>query len=313
MRANQAHQNTVISPFDLSNTALFDAWCEQKLKDYPRSLGDLVVEVKDPRALTAAEHGALLVRLQKANMAVYVGGTGDDPDRAIPLKLAAQLGAVGLNHNWLADDDGLTSLTVVDDGTRHHYIPYTNRLIKWHTDGYYNTADKQIQTLNLHCVCPAAQGGENRLMDHEMAYMELRRENPDYIRALCAPDAMTIPARIDEGGTVARKDQPGPVFSITGQGNLHMRYTIREQNVLWKDDAITLEAIAFLEKLLESDSPYIYQGRLESGMGLVSTNVLHDRSGFSDDENHKRLIYRARYFDRLDNTNVMDVYPGLLD
>jgi len=314
MRANPVTTLRVESPFDVDNTALFETWCAQKLKDYPTSLGDLVVEVKDPRDLTQSEHRALVERVRKANMAVYAGGTGDDPDRNIPLLLASQLGVSGLNRNWLADGDGLTSLTVTEGNVREHYIPYTNRAIQWHTDGYYNTAEEQIQTLNLHCVCPAAKGGENRLMDHEIAYIELRRKNPDFIRALMAPDAMTIPARIDEGGNVARREEPGPVFSICPRtGNLHMRHTIRERNVMWKDDPTTREAAAFLETLLESDNPYIYQGRLESGMGLISTNVLHDRAAFTDDETHKRLIYRARYFDRLKETNLLDVYPELLD
>jgi len=302
------------SPFDLDNATLYEAWCGRKLQDYPRSLGDLAVEIQDPRLLSQAELTAMMARLQKANMAIYVGATGDDPDRSIPLMMAAQLGAARLNHNWLSDNDGLTSLTVDQSGARRNYIPYSNRAIKWHTDGYYNTAEEQIQTLNLHCVSPAAKGGENRLMDHEIAYMALRNENPEFIRALMAPDAMTIPARIDEDGTVVRPMEPGPVFSIRPQtGNLHMRYTIRERNVVWKDDPVTLDAIAFLENLLESDSPYIFEGRLESGMGLVSTNVLHDRAAFSDDETHTRLIYRARYFDRIKGTNVFDVYPDLMD
>ncbi|MCP4933031.1 MAG: hypothetical protein GY927_02225, partial [bacterium] len=100
----------------------------------------------------------------------------------------------------------ITSLTVRDEGIRQNFIPYSNRLIKWHTDGYYNTAAEQIQTLNLHCVSPAATGGKNRLMDHEIAYILLRDKNPDYIRSLMAPDAMTIPARIDEGGKIGRHE-----------------------------------------------------------------------------------------------------------
>ncbi|MBL6931997.1 MAG: TauD/TfdA family dioxygenase [Rhodospirillales bacterium] len=300
------------SPFDLQNQSLYEEWRRQKLTGYPQSLGDLVVELKDPTNLTSVEKEALLQRVRKANMVVYVSATGDDPDRNIPLMLAAQLGVSGLNHNWLADADGLTSLTVVSDGTRQHYIPYSNRLIKWHTDGYYNTAAEQIQTLNLHCVSPAAEGGENRLMDHEMAYIHLRDENPEFIQALMAPDAMTIPPRIDEGGTTCRREERGPVFSVCREsGNLHMRYTIRERNVIWMDDPITTQALSCLEGLLEGDHPAIFKGRLESGMGLVSNNVLHDRSGFSDDDTHKRLIYRARYFDRLANTGVRDVYPDL--
>jgi len=46
-------------------------------------------------------------------------------------------------------------------------------------------------------------------------------------------------------------------------------------------------------------------------MGLVSNNVLHDRAAFQDDESHTRLIYRARYFDRLAGTDLSDVYPDL--
>ena len=34
-------------------------------------------------------------------------------------------------------------------------------------------------------------------------------------------------------------------------------------------------------------------------MGLISHNVLHDRSGFEDDPQQPRLLYRARYLDRV--------------
>jgi hypothetical protein len=34
-------------------------------------------------------------------------------------------------------------------------------------------------------------------------------------------------------------------------------------------------------------------------MGLVCNNVLHDRAGFVDDALQPRLLYRARYLDRV--------------
>ncbi|MBK6744235.1 MAG: TauD/TfdA family dioxygenase [Hydrogenophilales bacterium] len=296
------------SPFNPDDESLYPRWRDAKLKDYPTSLGDLVVEINDPRALTEAEHAALLARCRKANMALYAGKTGADPDPEIPLSLARRFGLQDINKNWLADETGLTSLTVREEGIRQHYIPYTNRVIHWHTDGYYNTADTQIHGLNLHVVQQAASGGENALMDHEVAYILLREKNPDYIRALMAPRVMTIPARIDEGGTVGRREEPGPVFAITPAGNLHMRYTLRAHNVFWTDDPVAVEALAYLRAILESDSPYVYRGRLESGMGLVSNNVLHDRAAFTDDATHKRHYYRARYFDRLAGTDVAEVY-----
>jgi alpha-ketoglutarate-dependent taurine dioxygenase len=209
----------------------------------------------------------------------------------------------------LADDDGLTSLkVVVDDSPRPGFIPYTNRPIKWHTDGYYNPAQRQIWGLQLHCVQSAASGGENALMDHEIAYLLMRDENPDFIRALMQPDAMTIPARVEEDG-VARPDEAGPVFSVhPASGDLHMRYTARTRSIAWKQDATTLAAVAFLEKLLDSDLPYIYRARLEPGMGLICNNVLHDRAGFGNDDTHHRLLYRARYYDRIAGTSVGEVY-----
>lgn len=304
----QAKFEAVSSPFSLDNNDLYQRWRDQKLKDYPKGLGDLLVELNDPRTLTDSEHAALLQRCRKANMALYVSKTGADPDPEIPLSLGRRFGLQDLNKNWLADETGLTSLTVRDEGVRQNYIPYTNRAINWHTDGYYNAASKQIHALNLHVVQQAATGGENALMDHEIAYILLRDKNPDYIRALMAPNAMTIPARIDEGGTVARQEEPGPVFSIMPSGDLHMRYTIRVNNVMWADDALSREALTFLQDLLNSDSPYIYRGRLESGMGLVSNNVLHDRAAFTDDATHKRHYYRARYFDRLAGTGMAETY-----
>lgn len=308
MSIPQQKFDAVFSPFSLDNDDLYQRWRDQKLKDYPESLGDLLVEIDDPRSLSNSEHAALLERCRKANMALYISNTGTDTDPEIPLSLARRFGLQQINKNWLADDSGLTSLTVREDGVRSGYIPFSNRAINWHTDGYYNSAERQVHALNLHVTQQAASGGENALMDHEIAYIMLREKEPEYIRALMGPQAMTIPARIDEGGSVARPEEPGPVFSIMPSGDLHMRYTIRVNNVLWADDPLSKEALAYLEELLGSDSPYIYRGRLDSGMGLVSNNVLHDRAAFTDDANHKRHYYRARYIDRLEGTGISEIY-----
>ena len=305
MSQTNPQPNCASSPFHLDNDDLFKRWRDQKLQNYPEKLNDLIVEITDPRSLSLSEFTALQQRCKKTNMAIYVGTTGTDPNPDIPLSMGRAFGLEALNKNWLADDSGLTSLKVTDTGIRQQYIPYTNKAINWHTDGYYNTADKQIHALNLHVVQQAASGGENALMDHEIAYLLLREKNPDYISALMNHNTLTIPARIDEGGTVTRKEESGPVFSVTGEGNLHMRYTIRVNNVIWANDPLTREALACLEDILYSDSAFIYRGRLEAGMGLVSNNILHDRAAFTDDENHQRHYYRARYFDRLVGTDVI--------
>jgi len=289
------------NPFVPDNDSAYQAWRDHKLANYPTDAGELVVEVGDPRRLTPAEHAALHDRCRKTNMAIYAGQTGDDPDKAIPALLGEQFGLTRLDCNMGADDDGITSLRVVAGEWRGSYIPYTNRPIHWHTDGYYNTLERQICGLLLHCVSAAASGGENALLDHEIAYIHLRDLNPDYIRALLAPGAMTIPANIENGREI-RPARTGPVFSILPDGSLHMRYTARSRSIEWAADTLTREAAAVLQAFLQSDSPWIYRATLQPGQGLLSNNVLHDRSGFTDSESHTRQLYRLRYYQRVSGT-----------
>lgn len=290
------------NPFDLDDNTAYLRWRDDKLARAITSTAELIVEIKDPRGLTASEHAALLDRCRRSNMAVYTSNALDIDANAVR-QFGRQFGLNRLDANWLASEHGITRLTVrADDKLRKDFIPYTNRAIKWHTDGYYNAPEQQVYGLVLHCAQSAASGGENRLMDHEIAYLMLRDANADFIRALSAPDAMTIPERVDENG-IARPAQPGPVFSVDpASGALHMRYTARTRSIAWKQDAATLAAVAMLEKLLASDSPHIHHARLESGMGLLCNNVLHDRAAFTDDADAPRLLFRARYLDRISNS-----------
>lgn len=286
------------SPFDLDDDTAYHAWLDYKLNDYPKSIEDIIVEINDTRNPSKAEIDAITALNRKTNMAIYAGNTGSDADKSIAITLARHFGLTNPDDNMGADD-GITTLKVVSDDWHREYIPYTNRLIHWHTDGYYNAANQQIQALMLHCVSPASKGGENALLDHEIAYIRLRQANPEYVMALMKPDAMTIPANINKKGDVIRPDRVGPVFSIMPDGNLHMRYTARTRSIKWKRNRVTQEAVATLTDYLHSDSPYIYRGTLQSGQGLISNNVLHDRSGFSDEGENKRTLYRLRYFQRV--------------
>jgi len=289
------------SPFDLDNDIAYHAWLENKMDDYPQAIEDIIVEINDTKKLSIAEFKVIRDLVKKTNMAIYAGNTGSDPDKAIPVSLASQFG-LSLPDDNIGADDGITALRVAGDEWRGEYIPYTNRSIHWHTDGYYNTADHQIKSLMLHCVSPAASGGENALLDPEIIYIRLRQENPDYIRVLMESDVMMIPANIDKKGEMIRPNRYGPVFSILPDGNLHMRYTARTRSIEWKQDPLVLDAVALLHDYLHTDSPYIYRGTLQPGQGLISNNVLHDRSGFEEDEEHKRLLYRMRYYQRVAQT-----------
>jgi hypothetical protein len=302
-------QVTAESPFSLDNETAYRRWRDAKLHAYPTASEALVVEVGDPRKLTAAETQAMLLVCRKTNMVVYASPAGGVPDKALARALGEQFGLHRLDNNLLADDDGITSLQVVAGKSQRGYIPYSNRRLLWHTDGYYNAPAARIRAFVLHCVSPAAEGGENRLLDHEIVYILLRDASPDYIRALMQPDVMTIPANT-EPGAAPRAASVGPVFSVDGAGNLHMRYTARTRSIEWKPDAATRAAVRFLEQLLAGDSPWIFRHRMAAGQGLVCNNVLHNRTAFADDVDKgiSRLVYRARYYDRIRGTNLNEVF-----
>jgi hypothetical protein len=281
-------------PFDLEDVRAYRGWREQKLSCATTRLE--VIELGNPKILRTSEREALLASCARANMAIYRSPVTRE-DKSIPRLLGLQLGLARLDGNYLADDDAISSITP-RAGTRGEFIPYTDRPIGWHTDGYYNPHSRRIRAMTLHCVRDALAGGESALLDHELAYILLRDEDPEHARALSAPDALTIPARLEDGA-VARPAETGPVFSAEGPaGPLHMRYTARGVNIAWKDDAATRAARAALERVL-AECTYIFRLRLEPGMGVVCNNVLHARSAFRDARQHRRLLYRARYYDRV--------------
>ena len=300
MNNQQFSQVTNDTPFDPTREQSYRQWREKKLQKYPKSLDQLVVEIEDPLNLSNSEFRAVMERLRKTNMAIYSGPVDPDTDRDLVRGLARRFGLEYLDNHMGADEDAISSLTVQEDALHKGFIPYTTRPIAWHTDGYYNDSQHQILGMVLHCVRPAAEGGANQLLDHEILYMMLRDRNPGYIRSLMHPEAMTIPQNVMDGKLV-RPARTGPVFSILPGGQLHMRYTDRSRSIQWRDDLMTLEAVGVLKALLKSESPYHFEGRLAPGQGLICNNVLHTRSGF-EDAGEGRLLYRARYYDRIAGT-----------
>ncbi|MDH3231002.1 MAG: TauD/TfdA family dioxygenase [Alphaproteobacteria bacterium] len=240
-------------------------------------------------------------------MAVYAGpAEGPAAARKSVAALGAAFGLRRLDRNLCAEEDGISALEVRAGKGAGEYVPYTDRALSWHTDGYYNSADEQVRGVILHCVRSAPGGGGNALMDPEIAYIRLRDENPDYIAALMHPQAMTIPPNT-MGGTEIRPARVGPVFSVDERGGaLHMRYSARKVNVAWRDDGTTRAAVDFLNALLAADSRDILHWRLEPGQGYISNNVLHNRTAFGDtpEPDSGRLVYRARYYDRIEGTDA---------
>ena len=78
-----------------------------------------------------------------------------------------------------------------------------------------------------------------------------------------------------------------------------MRYSARTRNIEWAKNGHIKQATAFITEFLASDSPYIFRYRLNANEGVISNNVLHNRTAFENDEQHNRLLYRARFYERV--------------
>jgi hypothetical protein len=282
-------------PFALDPAKGYQRWRDAKLAACARAVSEFAVDVSDPELSRDSEREALRLRIARNNMVIYRlrGGVGD---KDFVRRLGESLGLKSLDTNPYADEDQISALSVRADAAAKGYIPYTNRALNWHTDGYYNPPERRIGAFIMHCVRPAAEGGENGLLDHELAYLLLRERDPALVEALMDKTAMTIPPNTDEG-TGLRGAQTGPVFSVI-DGVLHMRYTARTRSIQWKETSEVQAAAQALRELLSADCPYRFTYRLAAGEGIVCNNVLHSRAAYRDDPNAPRLLLRARYHER---------------
>jgi len=273
-------------------------WRELRLRTYPRSVEDILVPIDGLLDISDEQVELLKAACRRANMVIY---QCRDPyvDRAAVVAFASRFGLRRLDHHLCANADGVSELKVAHEGIRTGYVPYSDRSLSWHTDGYYNEKNRQINAVVLHCVQAASRGGENALLDPEMVYIKLRDEDPRFIAAFEHPECMTIPANTGADGDI-RAAVSGPVFSYDSHGEIHMRYSARKKNIQWRSDAVTTAAREFLSEMLDHGNGLVFHHRLQPGEGLLSNNVLHNRTSFSDGQDKQRMLYRARFFERIE-------------
>ncbi len=294
---------TGISPFAPANSPEYQQWRAARLENAEKAAGWGFLQIRDPKNLSAEERAEVLRRCDATNFALYQFTPNDDEsDTRDSLRRLADALNLGLPEGHRsAGEKAIVALTVSEAPSQRGYIPYSRKAINWHTDGYYNPPDQEIRGFLLHCGRDATTGGRNQILDHTVAYIRLRDENPAYIDALMHPQAMTIPANVEPDGTT-RPASVGPVFAADRDGNLTMRYTARTRSIEWRDDPLTREAATFLRDLLMAGDPLMIEAKLKPGQGVFNNNVLHTRTAFDPDEtgNHsRRLMYRVRYFNRI--------------
>lgn len=279
--------------FDLSADADYKNWRDEKLAAYPKTIGDLVVELKDMTAISDAEKSKIMERVELANMCVYTAGAAELTMDSL-LALGRQLGVSDTDKfRRHAQSDELTS-----SGILNQAIPFTTRHVRWHTDATYYGSDKTIQALFLLCKRPAIEGGSNKVLDHEIMYILLREKNPEALAVLMNKDCFNY--RNPKTGEIDAS-LGGKVFWTNADGHLCHRFSFRQIDMAWSEGADVAAAREALESFLLNEPEYVIEGRLESGLGLISNNVLHTREKLvdSEDEAKKRLLFRTRFYDRV--------------
>lgn len=288
------------SPFLPENESAYQAWRTDKLKNYPTTIDAITIDLNALDDFCVQQRQAIFDLCAKTNLVIY--RVAKQPDKEAISDFAFLLGLHRFDANLCADNDSISSICVHADSDLHkQYIPYSNKALSWHTDGYYNKPDQLINAFLMHCAQPAQSGGLNQFLDPEILYILLRDDNPDSIAALFETDVMTIPKNSQNGKDI-RAAQSGPVFSIdSGSHSLHMRYTARKRNIEWKQDSRVLYAVRKIEEILLSNIEYSFNYTPVVGQGVLANNVLHNRSEFIDQAGtgKGRLIYRARFYDRI--------------
>lgn len=296
----------------LENETAYRSWRTHKLAAFAAGLESIrtPVAIADPKAPGTSQRAAIANRCRQCGLAFYELGADSTAKVRIDkgtLKLFwSYFGLRTLVANPSADTNTISDICTTA-GSR--YIPYTARALKWHTDGYYNSATNTIRAFAMHCVRPAEKGGENQFFDPEILYILLRDENPDYIAALMHPETLTIPQNHEEEALDDhRPRRSAPMLALCPKsGDLVARYTQRSRHVSWRNDALTEKARRFTREVLDTPGKYRIDYRLDCKEGVICNNIIHNRNHFSDapESKSQRLLYRARYRERVAETGYL--------
>jgi len=280
--------------------SLFPYWA--KLKQASLFFEPSIIQTVSLKNLTINELSLYKDSISKFNFVIYETDSSFNFEQCVE-PLSRVTGLQTLDKHLCVSEDEITKIADNSNPSKSFYIPYTNKPINWHTDGYYNSALQKVYAFILHCAQPAYEGGVNDLMDQDQVFIHLMQTNPLYVQALMKDDVMTIPENRKEG-VLLRPATSTAIFKvINDQHDVLMRYSMRKKNILFTDDSITQEALACMDEFINSESSPHNSIKLKAGQGVISNNVLHKRTAFKDKVGLERLYYRARYYNRINITS----------
>jgi len=282
----------------LNNLDKYKRWRDGKLANAGTKIEACLIEISNPFKLSRSEKDRIKILCQHNNFALFNIEQQNNYPQAI-IAINKQLGLTDYDSHLYAQDQGLAHITQSVKKDQAEFIPYTDKAIGWHTDGYYNTMAQRIRAFSLFCVTPANRGGDNQWIDQQMVYLQLREFNPDIAKVLTHIHAMSIPEHI-VNGVVRRKTSIGAIFFIDeSSSQLYMRYTQRKKNIKFLDSQEVKQAVSVLDAHLSVTTEYHFSHTMTANQGMLCNNILHKRSGFINNPLNPRLLLRGRYFNRL--------------
>ena len=271
-----------------AKSAEFLKWAEEKERDIPHNIDGIIVNIHDINNVKISEIAKIKETINKCNSCIYSSKIALKSNTNL-LKFVESVGMRTYDRNNIESNE-ISTITPLESN-KINYIPYTNKSLNWHTDGYYDK--KSIFSWLLHCVHPATHGGENYLLDHELALREYVLRYDD-VNNLMSEDALTIP----ESKDTSRSEISTYIFSIKNQyKKLHMRFSMRKDNIGTSPKAG--DAVTKLKEIIENDcAKYSLTYKLQKNEGIITNNILHGRRAFKDDK-VKRKLLRIRSYERL--------------
>ena len=278
----------------LENTRTnYKRWADKKLQGFSNKLDDLIVEINNPNSISKSEKNIILKTINQHNIVFFQINKGTINLKSSIKTLASQVGLGNYEIDSKSDNDGLTEIKIHNSmKPSAEYIPYTDKQLNWHTDGYYNDEKNLILSWLLFCKSQSENGGMNKYMDHEIAYI-LFNKSFDNIGDLMLHNTYRIP----KNELTGRKAVDNAIFSFI-KNKLHMKFSMREKNIIWNDKS--KEATNNLKDIISSSEKYHISHKFSEGQGVITNNIIHMRTSFTNLEKKNRLLYRLRSKKRME-------------
>ena len=272
----------------LTNTAEdYKRWKDNKLATFTKNLDELTVQITSPNAISKPEKSMVISLLENHNIVFFHIDRVKQINKSTIKNFASQIGLSNYELDSQSDEDGLTEIKDIKNTEKlSEYVPYTTKELNWHTDGYYTNQKNSVLSWLLFCKASAESGGINKYLDHEIAYI-LFNNKSKRLEDLMLDDTCCIP----ENSITNRKEVFNPVFMFKNK-RLHMKFSMRKKNIIWNKNS--LQAIDVLKSIIKDSSEYHITKKLDTGMGVITNNVIHMRTAFTNSRNKNRLLYRLR-------------------